>query len=158
MFRINPYLLAAAFVLSTFATSSSALDAASVSKDDVDDWRREQFDPAPFLRQLRCPVLALFAERDVFVPPAENVAKMERYLREAGNKDVTTKVFPSVGHDMELSRSLTTGRWKWPNGYWVRPRKAPDYDRTIVTWIWDRVEARGHHVDAAAGGVTTQSD
>jgi pimeloyl-ACP methyl ester carboxylesterase len=63
-------------------------------------------DPRPALRQVRCPVLALFGEKDVQVTPKENLAAVEAALKEAGNKDVTLKVIPGVNH---LFQTCKTG-------------------------------------------------
>ena len=77
------------------------------------------------------------------VPPSKNVAKFREYLSEAGNRDITIKVFSNVGHGMEMQRALKGDDWKWPNGYWVWPRKAPDYYQTIVGWIERHVKRTG---------------
>lgn len=111
--------------------------------EDAMSWRNQQYDPKPALSKLKTPILVLYAEQDTFVPPAENVDKMKSYLAEAGNRDVTIKVFPDVGHGMELQRALIGDEWKWPTGYWVWPRKAPDYYQTIVEWIEQHVNTVG---------------
>jgi pimeloyl-ACP methyl ester carboxylesterase len=107
-------------------------------EDDLAWWRRNQFDPAATLRQLRCPVLALFGENDGLVLPATNVPLMEQYLREAGNTDVTVRVFPGVGHGCELPRRLIGDDWKWPSSFWVWSRKAPGFYAAIARWLRDR--------------------
>lgn len=108
------------------------------SREDAMEWRREDFDPKPVLRKLKCPVLAFFGEDDTLVPPAENVALMERYLKEAGNRHVKTVVLENVGHGFELNSSLVGDDWNWPEGFWFWPRKAPGYYDTMVSWIRQR--------------------
>jgi len=55
-------------------------------------------DPAPALRRVRCPVLALNGERDVQVTPKENLAGIEAALRAGGNRDVTVRELPGLNH------------------------------------------------------------
>ena len=49
-----------------------------------------QYDPYPALVELRCPVLALNGEKDLQVPPNENLAAIEKALNEGGNKNFKT--------------------------------------------------------------------
>lgn len=109
------------------------------SEADLDWWRRNEFDPAPTLRQVRCPVLALFGKEDPLVPPARNVPLLERCLREGGNTDYVIRVFPGVGHNCEMPRRLTGDDWGWPASFWVWARKAPGFYQQISDWL--RAEA-----------------
>ena len=43
------------------------------------------FDPRPTLAKVHCPVLALNGEKDLQVPPKENLAEIEKALKQAGN-------------------------------------------------------------------------
>jgi len=54
------------------------------------------YDPVPALRALRIPTLALFAERDLQVPPKQSVPVLERVT--AGRHNVTIRVFPGLNH------------------------------------------------------------
>ncbi len=56
------------------------------------------YDPAEALRATRVPVLALFGELDLQVPPAQNRGPMQAALAEAGNEDVTIDVIPGANH------------------------------------------------------------
>ncbi len=113
------------------------------SAEDAMSWRQQDYDPAPVLRKMTTPMLVLYAEHDLYVPPSENAHKMKALLNEAGNQDFTIKVFPDVGHGMELQRTLTEDEWNWPTGYWVWSKKVPDYYQTIVEWIEQRVNTSG---------------
>jgi pimeloyl-ACP methyl ester carboxylesterase len=105
------------------------------SDKDLEDWKRIKYDPAPVLRKTKIPVLSLFGENDVRVPPVENRKKMENYLKEAGNNDVTIRVIPNVGHDMESFATLRGGEWKWSENYWVWAKKSPVFYETIIEWL-----------------------
>jgi pimeloyl-ACP methyl ester carboxylesterase len=56
------------------------------------------YDPRPTLQKVNCPVLALNGERDMQVPPKENLPEIEKALRAGGNKDFTTKELPKLNH------------------------------------------------------------
>ena len=103
--------------------------------DDLEGWRRIRYDPAPVLSRTRLPLLALFGELDVLVPPAENVEPMRRLLERAGNRDATIRVIPGATHDMETYATLRGGEWNWPEKYWVWPRRAPEFERAIEAWL-----------------------
>jgi len=105
------------------------------SEKDVAGWRIQRFDPAPILKRTRVPVLALFGEKDTFVPPAENADLMRAYLREAGNTDVTIVVIPGLGHSSFAGQSLRGGDWHWPYGYWVWDKQSPAFMETVMGWL-----------------------
>jgi uncharacterized protein len=56
------------------------------------------FDPVPFWRQVKCPVLAFFGELDHNVPPQPNVEILEKLLSSAGHAAHTIKVLPKANH------------------------------------------------------------
>ena len=92
------------------------------------------YDPAPALEKVKCPVLMLFGELDLQVPPAQNKAPMEKALQEGGNKDYMSVVFPKANH---LFLSANTGS---PNEYAKLPKEfIPDFLETIKDWITKRV-------------------
>lgn len=110
------------------------------SEKDLEGWKRIRFDPTPVLKQTKIPVLALFGEMDVLVPPKENKDKMEAYLKEAGNTDVTIRVIPNAGHNMESFATLYGGDWSWSEKYWVWAKKSPVFYETIIDWMSKRVD------------------
>ncbi len=73
---------------------------------DTDDarWTRlnMQYDPRPALAACQCPALAVFGAADRNVVPEENVPLLERYLRDAGNRDVTIRILPRANHGLQL--------------------------------------------------------
>ncbi len=56
------------------------------------------YDPAPVLQQVKCPVLAINGEADVQVVAENNLAGIERALKKGGNKNYTIKAFPQLNH------------------------------------------------------------
>ena len=62
-------------------------------------------DPAPYLRKVRCPVLALNGELDLQVDPEQNLPAIERALREGGNKRITIRRLPNLNHLFQKART-----------------------------------------------------
>lgn len=54
--------------------------------------------PAPLLEKVACPVLALNGEKDLQVPPAENLSAIEKALLKGGNTKITVKELPGLNH------------------------------------------------------------
>jgi pimeloyl-ACP methyl ester carboxylesterase len=64
------------------------------------------YDPIPALRALEIPVLALFGERDLQVPPAQSKAPLEAALRAAGHPASRVVELPGLNH---LFQAAATG-------------------------------------------------
>ena len=112
--------------------------------DEIAWVRRNQYDPAPHLKKIATPFLALYGGSDYVVPPEENVPKLERCLKEAGNKDFTIVVIPGVGHELSFSDEVR----KLPgepndNYYWLWPKYAPEALRVQVEWLLAHVTHAG---------------
>ncbi|HEY2155869.1 MAG TPA: alpha/beta fold hydrolase [Isosphaeraceae bacterium] len=56
------------------------------------------FEPKTVLTKVRCPVLALNGEKDLQVPPGQNLPTIESALKSGGNDRVTTKTLPGLNH------------------------------------------------------------
>ena len=97
-------------------------------------WSCNRYDPADDLSSIGCPVLSLFGEKDILVPPASNEALMRKYLTKAG-VPFQIKIFPNCGHAMESFSTLKGGEWKFPEKFWIWKQKAPRFYETIVEWI-----------------------
>ena len=65
-----------------------------------------QYDPFPTIVKLKCPVLALNGEKDLQVPPKENLGAIEKALTEGGNKNFKIMEIPGVNH---LFQTCETG-------------------------------------------------
>jgi alpha/beta superfamily hydrolase len=57
-----------------------------------------KYDPGSTLKKVRCPVLAINGEKDVQVPPKENLQTINDILKRAGNEKVTTKELAGLNH------------------------------------------------------------
>jgi len=89
-------------------------------------------DPAATLRKVKCPVLALFGEKDVQVPPAGNVEAIDRALRGAEHQNYAIAVLPSLNHFFQTCR---TGS---PTEYGrIEETFAPAALKRITDWLLD---------------------
>lgn len=90
-------------------------------------------DPAPELKKVRVPVLALYGERDLQVPPAQSALVLEKLLRGSKTKDYTVEVLPGLNH---LFQHATSGQID----EYVRSEEtfAPEALEKISTWIVER--------------------
>jgi pimeloyl-ACP methyl ester carboxylesterase len=64
------------------------------------------YDPTPFLRELELPMLCVFGENDINVPTAKSVVVLKKLKTEL-NRDITTKVYPGVGHSLMTWKGIT---------------------------------------------------
>jgi pimeloyl-ACP methyl ester carboxylesterase len=96
------------------------------------------YDPRPTLAKVRCPVLALIGEKDLQVPPKENLSQIESTLKAAGNSRVTVKQLPGLNH---LFQTCKTGS---PAEYaQIEETIAPDALAVITDWICQQGAAAG---------------
>ena len=64
------------------------------------------YDPRPTLSKVNCPVLAINGEKDLQVPPKENLKAIEEALIAGGNRNFIIKELPGLNH---LFQSAATG-------------------------------------------------
>mgnify|MGYP000344535634 CR=1 FL=1 len=89
-----------------------------------------QHDPASILENVKCPVLAINGEKDLQVPPKENLIPIKTALEKGGNIAVTTIELPNLNH---LFQECSTGA---PTEYAIIEQTfAPIALETITEWI-----------------------
>lgn len=89
-----------------------------------------KFDPRPTLENVTVPVLALNGEKDLQVPPKENLVEIEKALKTGGNKNFKTVLLPNLNH---LFQNCTTGS---PTEYGtIEETFSPDALKIIKDWI-----------------------
>jgi len=66
-------------------------------------------DPADYLVQIHVPVLAIFGEKDTFIPVERSIPIYQRYLGEAGNQAFTYKVFANADHGIHVGARFADG-------------------------------------------------
>lgn len=102
-----------------------------------DPWFRWflRYDPAPALRALGMPVLALNGSLDRQVLPAANLAGIRAAL--AGNPDVTVRELPGLNHLFQTARTGGLGEYAE-----IEETMAPVVLETVSGWIRARFRAR----------------
>lgn len=89
-----------------------------------------KYNPAPTLEKVKCPVLAINGEKDLQVPPKENLEAIKSALSKGGNKKVTTKVLPNLNH---LFQECKTGS---PDEYaTIEQTFSPTALSEILKWV-----------------------
>jgi hypothetical protein len=96
--------------------------------------RTAGYDPARYWRRVQAPVLLVFGERDERVPVERSLLSIRAALREAGNSDVTWKVFPGSDHTFRITGS-DDGRFHWP-------RTPGGYPDTLIAWAASKTRPR----------------
>jgi fermentation-respiration switch protein FrsA (DUF1100 family) len=64
-----------------------------------------EYDPAPALRKVKCPLLALNGEKDLQVPPKQNLPAIRKALEEGGNRHFETVEFPGLNHLFQTAKT-----------------------------------------------------
>jgi hypothetical protein len=59
------------------------------------------YDPVPALQKTKVPVLALSGEKDLQVPPKENLPLIRKALEDGGNKDFNVVEMPGLNHEFQ---------------------------------------------------------
>jgi pimeloyl-ACP methyl ester carboxylesterase len=79
--------------------SDSALSETTIGQINS-PWFRSflHLDPRPVLQKVHCPVLAINGEKDLQVPPKENLAEIAKALKAGGNGHVKTVEIPGLNH------------------------------------------------------------
>ena len=96
-----------------------------------------KYDPAPALEKVTCPILALIGEKDLQVPPKENLEAIKIALEKGGNKKATLKELPTLNH---LFQESNTGS---PSEYAeIEQTFSPKALEEIKNWINAQVKAK----------------
>jgi dienelactone hydrolase len=87
------------------------------------------YDPAPTIRQLRLPVLALFGELDNNIMAEKNRAAWEAALAAGGHGDYTLRILPKANHALLEAKSGHNAEMK------SLQRLVPEYFQTVQDWL-----------------------
>jgi len=63
------------------------------------------YNPKPTLSKVKCPVLAINGEKDLQVPPKENLSAIEEALKVGGNQNYTIKELPNLNHLFQTAQT-----------------------------------------------------
>jgi pimeloyl-ACP methyl ester carboxylesterase len=94
------------------------------------------YDPGPALGQLTCPVLAIFGEKDLQVPAAQNREPMEAIFKKSGNQRVAVHVIPRANHLYQ--DSITGNATEYAT---LKKEFLPGFLELVGTWVKAQVKA-----------------
>jgi fermentation-respiration switch protein FrsA (DUF1100 family) len=95
-----------------------------------------RFDVRPFLRKVRCPVLALNGDKDCQVPPRENLGGIERELNAGGNRNYTIRELPGLNHLFQTCGTGATSEYVK-----IEETMSPLVLQAVSDWILARTSA-----------------
>ena len=61
------------------------------------------YDPAQDLREVRCPILAVIGEKDLQVPPKENISRLKQIFQENGHHNFQLQELPGLNHLLQTA-------------------------------------------------------
>jgi pimeloyl-ACP methyl ester carboxylesterase len=100
----------------------------------MDWWRKTHtFTPAPYLNDIKVPILAIYGEKDLLVPIDKNKPLLEAYLQNIGRSESKIVVYPQANHLLMLGETRGDLQLSEIEGY------APNLFMEIVNWIGERV-------------------
>ena len=88
--------------------------------EELGEWSDMDFDPAPVLARVRCPVLLFYGEEDEWTPVEPSLAAWKR-----SGADVTVVRLPGTDHAPALGGAIS-----------------PDYTAALATWVEQRLRSR----------------
>ena len=95
------------------------------------------YDPLPDLKKTRCPVLVLYGEKDLQVPPKINMPMVQKAMAEAGNSQADVRQLPGLNH---FFQHAYTGS---PTEYAaIEETFSPDALKMIGDWVFGRTKTK----------------
>ncbi|HEY1484092.1 MAG TPA: alpha/beta hydrolase [Candidatus Acidoferrum sp.] len=88
------------------------------------------YDPAPNLQGVKCPVLALYGQKDLQVPSKVNLPMMRSALEQAGNRDVDLRELPDLNHLLQHAYSGSPAEYAA-----IDETISPEALQIIADWI-----------------------
>ncbi|MBZ5725438.1 MAG: alpha/beta fold hydrolase [Acidobacteriia bacterium] len=88
------------------------------------------YDPAPALRKVTCPVLALIGGKDTQVPPGQNLPAIRKALEEGGNRHFEAAEMPGLNHLFQTARTGSVPEYEQ-----IEETISPAVLEKIASWI-----------------------
>jgi fermentation-respiration switch protein FrsA (DUF1100 family) len=89
-----------------------------------------EYNPIPALEKIKCPVLAINGEKDLQVPPKQNLSAIENALKKAGNKNFEVKMLPGLNHLFQRSSTGAVSEYNQ-----IEETISPLALETMLNWI-----------------------
>ena len=84
---------------------------------------------------MKCPVLAINGEKDLQVPPKENLAAISSALQAGGNSRSTVKELPGLNHLFQTCKTGALSEYSQ-----IEETIAPDALKIIGDWIEEQTK------------------
>jgi pimeloyl-ACP methyl ester carboxylesterase len=109
-------------------------------------WFRDllTYDPAPTLTKLTCPVLVLNGEKDLQVPPAQNLPPIRKALEAGGNKNFEILELPGLNHLFQTAKTGGIGEYAE-----IEETMSPAVMEKISSWVLKQAPLQGITGNAA---------
>ena len=91
-------------------------------------------DPISFARRTRCPALIVHGSTDLHVP-VRSAERLAWAMREAGNQDVTVRIFPGISHSLLYDPRGVNSGWVYLPAF----RTAPEILEAMSDWLASRL-------------------
>lgn len=103
-------------------------------------WFRQfiAYDPATALRKVACPVLAINGEKDLQVPPKQNLPVIRKALARAGNKNYEVDELPGLNHLFQTAKTGALSEYSE-----IEETMSPAAMEKIAGWILNLPRASG---------------
>lgn len=88
------------------------------------------YDPQPNLKNVKCPVLGLYGQKDLQVPAKVNLPMLREGLEQTGNHDVDVRELPGLNHLLQHAYSGAPAEYGA-----IDETISPDALQMIVDWI-----------------------
>jgi pimeloyl-ACP methyl ester carboxylesterase len=122
---------------------------AEISRESLDEYIQDRvqrlhspwfrfylpYDPGTVLQRITCPTLALNGEKDVQVPPEENLRAIGKALKTGGNKDYTVRQLPELNHLLQTAETGSISEYRK-----IEETMSPLALKVISDWILERTE------------------
>jgi fermentation-respiration switch protein FrsA (DUF1100 family) len=89
-----------------------------------------KYNPLPMLEKVKCPVLAINGEKDLQVPPKQDLSAIESALKMGGNKNFETKMLPGLNHLFQTSATGAVSEYGA-----IEETISPLALETILNWL-----------------------
>ena len=108
-------------------------------------WFRDfvKYDPAPTLSKLACPVLAINGEKDLQVPPDQNLPAIRKALESAGNKNFEVVEMPGLNHLFQEAKTGAIAEYSE-----IEETMSPVVMEKISSWILTQSGSKASKVPA----------
>ncbi|MEA1940033.1 MAG: alpha/beta hydrolase [Candidatus Caldatribacteriota bacterium] len=93
------------------------------------------YDPKPTLSKVKCPILSINGEKDLQVPPKENLSAIEKTLKAGGNQNYTIKELPGLNHLFQTSKTGVPSEYVK-----IEETISPVALKIIGDWILEQVQ------------------